>query len=269
MLAYPFAEPYWLRVEERTLYAPDLPAEFDGLRVAFLSDLHVGPYYSAARLEALLAQVQAWRPDLMLLGGDYADDSEGAVRFFSSRPGFSAPLGVYAVPGNHDRMMPESNFARLGEAMRAAGVMPLFNAVYPVRRGEAYLYLAGVDDYANGHPDVAGVAMLTRAADFTLLLMHNPDGIPSALAARDRDGDAGWVDLILCGHTHGGQITLFGQRALLPTNTPETGERYRTGWQREGNVDILTSNGVGTSVLPIRFFARPEVHLLTLRRVGS
>lgn len=267
LLAYPFVEPFWLRVDEHTLMYTSLPQHFDGLRIAFVSDIHAGPYYSNDRVNALVAQINAAHPDLILLGGDYATDSDSAVAFFESGPAFSAPLGVYAVPGNHDRVMPESNFPRLLQAMREAGVTPLSNAIAPIQVEGQFIYLAGIDDYAVGHPDIEGVAAATSASDFTIFLTHNPDAIPKAQVARDSRGQTQWADLILCGHTHGGQVTVFGQRALFEDINHETGERFRSGWKREENADILISNGVGTSFLPVRFFARPEIHLITLRRI--
>lgn len=265
LIAYLFVEPYWLSEERRTLYYADLPPAFDGIRIAFLTDIHVGPFFSQKRLEELVARVDAEHPDIVLLGGDYADDSDGAVAFFAAKPGFSATMGVYAVPGNHDRVMPESNLSRLLQAMSEAGVTPLCNAVEVLQAEGQYLYLAGVDDYVVGHPDIPGVAAACRADSFTVFLLHNPDGIPEALAAMDGRGAQGWADLILSGHTHGGQVTIFGQRAINDINRV-TGERFRTGWKREGGADILISNGVGTTFLPIRFFARPQIHFLTLRR---
>lgn len=265
LIAYLFVEPFWLSEERRTLFYDGLPQAFDGLRVAYLSDIHEGPFFSRQRLDELVARVDAWHPDIVLLGGDYADDSDGAVAFFASSPGFSAPLGVYAILGNHDRVMPESNLPLLLQAMREAGITPLYNTVEPVRAGGQTLYLAGVDDYANGHPDIAGVAAASRVHDFTIFLCHNPDGVPEALAASDANGSRGWADLILCGHTHGGQVTIFGLRAFSDINRA-TGERYRTGWKHEAGADILISNGVGTSWLPVRFFARPQIHFLTFKR---
>lgn len=265
LLCYPFIEPYLLRVEQKTLAFSELPQGFDGLRVAFLSDIHYGPFFSADRLDALVSRVNALRPDLVLLGGDYANDSDGAVAFFQMRPAFSARLGVYAVPGNHDRVMPESNRDLLEGAMSAAGIVPLFNRTVPLTlsSGET-IYLSGIDDYGNGHPDAAQAARSVRRDDFLIFLTHNPDAIPSFQEIPALDGSTDWADLILCGHTHGGQVTLFGQKALFSVTS--YGERYRTGWKEENGAQILISNGVGTPVVPMRFFAPPQIHLLTLTR---
>lgn len=262
LLCYPLLEPYLLTVERQTLAFSDLPPAFDGLRVAFLSDIHWGPFFSQERLDRLVQRVNNLRPDLVLLGGDYADDSDAAVAFFEQRPAFSARLGVYAVAGNHDRVMPESNRAALEAAMTAAGVTPLFNCAAPLILSGQSIYIAGIDDYGNGHPDVYAASRGLRADDFVIFLSHNPDVIPTLADVPGADGSTRWADLILCGHTHGGQLTLFGRRAIVPVNT--YGERYRTGWKQENGAEILISNGVGTSVVPMRFFAPPQIHLLTL-----
>ena len=262
LLCYPLLEPYLLTVERQTLAFSDLPPAFDGLRVAFLSDIHWGPFFSQERLDRLVQRVNNLRPDLVLLGGDYADDSDAAVAFFEQRPAFSARLGVYAVAGNHDRVMPESNRAALEAAMTAAGVTPLFNCAAPLTLSGQSIYIAGIDDYGNGHPDVYAASRGLRADDFVIFLSHNPDVIPTLADVPCADGSTRWADLILCGHTHGGQLTLFGRRAIMPVNA--YGERYRTGWKQENGAQILISNGVGTSVVPMRFFAPPQIHLLTL-----
>ena len=205
---YAFVEPHLLHTREETLYFADLPEAFDGLRVAFLSDLHLDVTRGKAPLEKLRQEVAALSPDIILLGGDYAETSAGAVRFFESYPGFSAPLGVYAIPGNHDRTQPESNRPRIIEAMRGAGTLPLFNAIYPVARNGQHIYIAGIDDYKMGHPNIDGVAGSLYRQDFVILLSHDPDSIGRITASTDANHQNGWADLILCGHTHGGQVNI-------------------------------------------------------------
>lgn len=262
--AWALAEPYMLRVREETLVYPDLPEAFEGLRVVFLSDIHWGPLYGDKRVDRLVQRVNDLSPDVILLGGDYANTSEGAIAFFERRPEFQAAMGVYAIPGNHDRTVPESNRRRLIDSMWEAGVIPLYNAYYRLERQGQFLYLAGVDDLKTGHPDFEGLGASLYREDFVILLSHDPDSVPLILESPDARGQRGWADLILCGHTHGGQIN-FGRYSPFLRRVVRN-ERYRYGLLREEDSDVLITSGIGTSVVPARLMAQPEICLLTLRR---
>ncbi|MBQ9262658.1 MAG: metallophosphoesterase [Clostridia bacterium] len=235
-----------------------LPKAFHGLRVAYLSDIHAGTYFSQERVHSLVRRVNSLQPDLILLGGDYGEDSDGAVAFFAAQPGFHARYGVLGVMGNHDRTVPESNLQKLKEAMTRSGVIPLVNDVWTLEQEGKRLAIAGVDDIYNGYPDLEKAAFLSRGADFTIFLPHNPDLLPETYKM---NGPL-FYQLALCGHTHGGQVALFGHSLH---SSAETGDRYRSGWYHEHGADILVSNGVGTSMLPVRLGARPQIHLLTLK----
>ncbi len=261
ILAWPFIEPRMLETESAALTADDLPADIGQLRVVYASDIHWGDHFSDSRVRDLAARINACNADLVLLGGDYATDSTQAVAFFRILPRLHARYGVYAVPGNHDRTMPESNLTQLRKAMQDAGVTPLVNDVAQVRIGMSNVYIAGVDDISNGHPDVAGVASRTSADDYVIFLCHSPAVIPEALKALDRDQRIGWFDLGLFGHTHGGQIAFLGGITGQEGVPPE----YTSGWLRQNRTDMLVSRGVGTSGLPVRLFCRPQIHLLTIR----
>ncbi|MBQ2952649.1 MAG: metallophosphoesterase [Clostridia bacterium] len=261
LLAWPFVEPLFPEVEEVTLQPADFPEDISQLRVVYVSDIHAGPFFSQARVEDLVRRINRLNADIVLLGGDYAQDSASAVEFFRSLPAIHANYGVYAVTGNHDRTVPESNLALLREAMLQAGVTPLINEVASVRIGNASIWLAGVDDLSCGHPDVAGVASQVRKEDYVIFLCHSPAVIPDAVEARDANFQYGWFDLGLFGHTHGGQVDLFGG-IVRDDSVPEA---YREGWSRTSRADLLTSRGYGVSVLPIRLLCRPQIHLITLR----
>ncbi len=258
VLLYPFYLAGQLDTVTDTRFFAQLPAAFDGLRIAYLSDIHFGAFFKESRVRALAERVSAMDADLVLLGGDYAEDSATAIDFFALRPGFRAKYGVFGVVGNHDRTPPESNLNKLMAEMTAAGVTPLVNRAVTLKKDGATLALAGVDDYYNGHPDLNAVAADCREADFAIFLPHTPDAIPETYNL----AEGPFFQLALCGHTHGGQITLFG-RALKSSS--DYGSRYLSGWYRENGVEFLVSNGVGTSLLPIRLGARPQIHLITLR----
>ena len=264
LLAYPFYEGYHLTTDEHTAKIANLPANLKNLRIVFVSDIHKSARYSQQRVEELIQTVNEMNPDLVLLGGDYADESDEAIEFFHSMPKIQARLGVFGVVGNHDRTEPESNLSKLMNAMNEAGVTALVNTVARIKVGQTYLYVAGVDDYDNGFPDVAGVASQVSSDDFVIFMGHNPDLLTQAFAATGSDGDNHWFDMALFGHTHGGQITFFGT-PLLRTAVPNLGERYLTGWREENRASILISNGVGTSYFPVRLFAPAQIHLITLK----
>ena len=267
-IAYPFFEAYHLTIDKHTVQVTDLPANLKNLKIVFASDIHQSARYPQAMVNNLVRTINSLNADLVLLGGDYADDSDGAVAFFQNLPRIQARLGVFGVVGNHDRTVPESNFGLLVKAMTNAGVVPLANAVGKVKLGTTYLYIAGVDDYYNGFPDVPGVASQVRKDDFVIFLGHTPDLLPDAIQATSADGDNHWFDLALFGHTHGGQVTFLG-KPLLPQYVPDVGDRYLSGWLEENRAAILVSNGVGTGIFPVRLFAPSQLHLITLKNKAS
>ncbi len=234
-----------------------LPEAFDGLRIVFFSDVHYGALLKEDRVRALVERVNALSPDLILMGGDYGDDSDCAVRFFELKPDFHARLAVLAAVGNHDRTEPESNLEKLKNVMMRSGVTPLVNDAWLLKKDGRTLAIAGIDDFYNGFPDVDRVRALCAGADFTIFVPHTPDVIPQTIAAPGGP----FYQLLLCGHTHGGQIALFGH-SVHPT--ARTKDRYRSGWFHENGADILVTNGVGTTGFPVRLGARPQIHLITL-----
>lgn len=264
LVAYPFIEPLTLSIEEHTLYVANLPSNLRNLKIVFAADIHQCAWFSQERVNELFTTINNLSADLVVLGGDYAVDSDGAIEFWRSAPPLHSRLGVYAVLGNHDRTEPESNLAVLVRQMQDAGVTPLVNAVSRAKVGQSYVYIAGVDDYYNGFPEVAGVAAQVRADDFVIFAGHTPDLMPDVLKARSADNDGHWFDLALFGHTHGGQINVMGYTPFNNLQT-EVGARYLTGWLEENRAAILVSNGVGTSGAPVRLFARPQVHVITLK----
>ncbi len=261
ILAYPFLEPFMLETETVSLTSADLPRDIGQVRIAYITDIHAGPFFSQGRVEKLISAVNKLNADIVLLGGDYANDSEGAIAFFKQLPRINSRYGVYAVMGNHDRTIPEGNLTQLKSAMIAAGVTPLVNDVAAVRIGASNIYLAGIDDVDNGWPNIAEVAGQTRQEDYIIFLSHSPAAIPEAHKAKDMNGRNMWFDLGLFGHTHGGQIALVGN--LL--NITKVDARYQEGWLVENRTNLLISRGVGTSVLPIRVLNKPQIHLITVK----
>lgn len=264
LIIYPFWEATTLSVDEHTVSVTNLPSNLRNTKVIFVSDIHQGKWFSQARVNDLIKQINSLNADIVILGGDYAEDSDGAISFFSTAPKIYARLGIFGVVGNHDRTLPESNLSTLVAQMKNYGCIPLVNNISRVKVGQNYITIAGVDDYYNGFPDVSGVASQVSQDDFVIFVGHTPDLITDMLAARGSDGDNHWFDLALFGHTHGGQVTFFG-KSIFKNLSPEVGSRYLRGWFEESRAAVLVSNGVGTSVVPLRFFAKPQIHLITLK----
>lgn len=265
LCCYPFVEATLLTVERHTVAVADLPSNLKNIKIAFVSDIHQGPWFSQDRVDDLIRTLNGLSADIVIFGGDYADDSDGAIEFFKNLPAVSARMGSYAIVGNHDRTEPESNLSALVGEIKGKGIIPLVNNVASIKLGNTYLYIAGVDDYYNGYPDVAGVAAQVKADDFVIFVGHTPDLMPAMLKAKGSDGDNHWFDLALFGHTHGGQINLLGLSPFFNLKT-EVGQRYISGWLEENRAAVLVSNGVGTVNAPVRLFAMPQVHLITLKK---
>ena len=264
VLAYPFLEARMLNVQEHTLYVNDLPSNLKNIRIVYATDIHQNAWFGATKVEDVYRKLNNLSADLIILGGDYATDSDSAIAFFKSAPPLHARLGVYAVVGNHDRTAPESNLKLLTEAMDDASIVPLVNTVARVKVGQSYINLAGVDDFYNGFPDVAGVARQVRREDFVVFVGHSPELLSEAQKVTDMNGDTHWFDLALFGHTHGGQVNILGWTPFKNTSD-DLNRRYITGWMEENRAGVLVSNGIGTSGLPIRLFAPPQVHVITLK----
>ncbi len=260
VLAWPFIEPFILQTEYSSLVAGDLPRTIGQLKIVYVTDIHKGGLYTQGRLTGLINDINAVNADLVLLGGDYADSSHNAIRFFEELPALHSRYGVYAVLGNNDRTLPESNLSALKAAMRASGITPLVNAVQRVDVGGASIYIAGVDDVNNGHPDVASVANQVASSDYVIFLCHSPAVIAEAVQLRDKNGVPGWFDLGLFGHTHGGQVALFGP--LLRDDGVDA--QYREGWLTRNRAQLLISRGIGTSGVPVRWLCLPQMHVMTL-----
>lgn len=268
-----------VHVEYADVYLKDLPQQFDGTKVLYVSDIHISSRADLRRTQKLMSQLQAAEPDLLLLGGDYTDlrlwdryifspnesirnmqeNTVASLRdqWFSSLAQFRAPLGKFAVMGNHDG--PEEQEIAL--PMAKGGVQLLVNQAITIKKGNAELVIAGVGDYSSELHDPEATARQVRADQCCILLSHNPDLLPQMYNI-DSHGGA-WIDLALCGHTHGGQVR-FG--SWVPINKSEYGDDYLSGWSVQPSGWSLTSNGVGTTALPIRIGAPAQAHIITLHR---
>ncbi len=257
-LLYPLYLAAQLDTVEETYASDRWPKEFDGLKVAYVSDIHYGSLLGEDRVRRLAERVNALQADIVLLGGDYGEHSHGAVDFFRLKPGFKAKIAVLGAFGNHDRTLPEENVERIAQVMRQDGVIPVLNDAYLLSRNGKQIAFTSADDFFNGKPDLEKLAALCEKADFTVFFPHNPDILPET---QKMPGGL-FYQLAICGHTHGGQVTVCGKAVK---SSSIYGNRYLSGWFREAGADILVSNGVGASGFPVRLGARAQIHLLTMK----
>jgi predicted MPP superfamily phosphohydrolase len=243
-----------VRIERPRLTVPKLPGSFDGLRVAFLTDIHHGPYVGLDYVTSLVRTTLALSPDVILLGGDYSSqESKYIGPCFEVLADLKAPLGVFGVLGNHDYM---DGLSQSLAGFRRAGILELTNAGVWLERGTSRLRLAGVDDLWCGRPDLCSALGDARASDACLLVSHNPDFAERLLDPR--------VGLVLSGHTHGGQIVIPG--AGSPFVPSAYGQKYARGLVQAPTTRVYVSRGLGTATPHIRWNCPPELTLLTLTR---
>lgn len=251
-------EPAWLSVRRVTLHVPRWHAEHENMRVAVLTDLHVGaPHAGIAKLRRVVERTNEEQPDLIVLLGDFVIQEVVGGDFVEPEliaaelGGLRARQGVFAVLGNHDWWY---DGARIAAALRRAGVVVLENEAARVERDGRSFWVAGIADLWTRKPDIAGTLRQVDDDGPVIFITHNPDIFPDVPAR---------VSLTLAGHTHGGQVNLpVVGRPIVPSRF---GQRYAMGHIVEDGRHLFVSGGVGTSIVPVRFRVPPEVVILTLK----
>lgn len=222
--------------------------ETDGYTIAFVTDTHAIP---ADELREVVQKISERNVDVLLLGGDFPNGS-AAYRTMQILAETKTKDGIFGIEGNHD------DIEELAHAMKLHGIHLLENEGVYLKEN---LYLAGVEDLWNRNPDIKKATEKASSKDFVLLLCHNPD-----VAMKQ---DMKKVDVMLSGHTHGGQITFFGFFApalALRGNITEYGQMFKSGWVKTPNGGtVYVSNGTGQIETAPRIFARPQVIFLTLK----
>jgi predicted MPP superfamily phosphohydrolase len=259
-LAYATAvEPGWLDVERVTVRVAELPPALDGMRIAQLSDLHWGPYTGQREVRTAVEMANAFAPDLVVLTGDYVlYSAEYAAPCARELAALEAPLGVIAIPGNHDYW---TDINEVMAQLRAVGLHLLRNTALRLDVGGSPLWLAGLDDVWEKQHDLEAALAQVPRSEPVVLLAHEPDFADQAARSSHR------ILLQLSGHSHGGQVNLpLLGRPILPW----LGRVYPAGLQRvsETSLQVYTNRGVGLIAPPVRFGCRPEVTHLTLARPG-
>ena len=239
-----------------TVTSPRVPAAFDGLRIALVTDLHVGATTRNSFLPLVVDQVNAAQPDLIVVAGDVIDGTVAELRDrVAILKNLAAPYGVVVTTGNHDWGFDAAAWLAL---YRSLGLTVLNNDGITLERAGQSIAVLGINDrYGTGtlKPNLQQAYDRVQPTGYTILVAHEP----SQVAAQNKLAGRLGVDLQLSGHTHGGQLWPFGYLALLE-------EPVLDGQHDIAGVTVITSRGVGTWGPPIRVGADPEIPVITLRR---
>ena len=232
----------------------ELPGWKSALRIAVLSDLHIGsPHVGMDKLRTIVEKTNAENPALVVLLGDFVTGGPNGTRWggfvepemtAAELKKLHAPLGVFAVLGNHDWWY---NGERVGKALTDAGIPVLENEA--VRVGP--IWLGGIADFWTREPDIAGTLAQVTTDDPVVLITHNPDIFPEVPER---------VSLLLAAHTHGGQVRLPVIGTLITTS--KLG--YNAGDFFVHGHHLFVTTGIGTSIVPVRFGVPPEIVILTV-----
>jgi uncharacterized protein len=270
-----------LGVEEKTVFIRNLPSEFQEYRIGFITDIHLGMSVRNNFVEHAFDEVMHRKPDLLVLGGDYVwVPKYGLTKMMAPKRNaefvhgsgtalasaimekiqkiilrHTLPDGIVGVMGNHDRVFPLSICKN---PLVKAGVQVLVNSTFEIKRGKSVLQVIGVDDLWNGD---AKLPVNIQKEKLKLLVTHNPDFVTHVLTTTEHE-----FDLVLCGHTHGGQIKLppFGFAPLWRTNTYE----LLSGFYSHPRLTSYTSRGIGVSGgINYRVDCPPEVNVFELKNV--
>jgi predicted MPP superfamily phosphohydrolase len=251
-----------VEVVRQRIQLPRLPKTFDGFRLAQLSDIHMSPFSTAGYIRRCIETTNGLKPDLIVLTGDYIAWDPGAAReVVRELAGLRAPQGIFGCLGNHEE---ESNIEDYVAGLFAEqGIHILRQQRTPIQLASETVNLIGIDD-PRGETEAEWMQDLYRRlhkglvmpGTVNILLAHEPSD-----SMFDRAAELG-IDLILAGHTHGGQLALVGLRREL--NLSRLIYRYTNGWYQNRGTKLYVNRGIGTTGFPIRLGARPEITVLEL-----
>lgn len=247
-------EPNWLEITQLELSLAQLPAAFSGTRLVHFSDVHLGFNKDVHDVKRLVKHIRESQPDIICFTGDMVDsDAEDLADSVAVLAELTAPLGKYAIFGNHDY----KNTELLTRLLQTAGFVVLRNQSYLIKQGGARIAVAGLEDMLKGSPDPEAALKGIPTDTFTVLLMHEPDYADAA--------ESYPFHLQLSGHSHGGQIRL---PIIGAAYTPYGSQKYINGLYYTANqtMPVYVNRGFGETYMPFRLLCRPELTVLTLRR---
>jgi predicted MPP superfamily phosphohydrolase len=270
-------ERHWIEVTERNFFLSGLPPVFEGMRIVQISDIHLDEFTEPLFLRHVVDRINRIKPDAVFLTGDFVTAALGikhipqlgSIKFARGAAWQCANIltgleckARYAVLGNHDFSV---GAREVTAALVANGITVLRNASAPIEKAGGRIWLAGVDDPLEGHPNpelAIPESIRNLPNEPVILLCHGPDFADHLLT--HPAGQA--VDLMLSGHSHGGQIRLPLLGAMV---LPPMGRKYIEGWFRLGRLQLYVNRSIGAVGIPFRLNCPPEITVITLRAATS
>lgn len=244
-----------IQVTHQTVYLPNLPKEFGGLRLVQLSDIHHGLYMRLEEVERAVELANKHHPDLVALTGDFVTNSPNYIAPAARALGhLRARLGVFAVLGNHDHRVGAD---AVEGALEGNGITVLRNRHVRMPQNGSGLIVAGIDDLGYNVDDLRMALLGAEPGWPTILLSHNPAVLPLAMVRG--------VNLVISGHTHGGQVDMPRLRDFARQRGVRVPMRLRQGYDRLGQTQIYISRGLGTVVVPVRWRCPAEMPVFRLQ----
>ena len=239
-----------LEIEEVEITLSRLPRRLDGFRIVHLSDIHHSPFTDIRHIENAVEAANDLQPDVFVLTGDYVSHEPEYIEPMAEVVGrLDAPFGSYACLGNHDHW---TDAELVTELLRREGINVLVNEGFRFEAKDASFWLCGVDDPMAGKTDVPAALHGSYADEMKLMLAHNPAILRQAVRRK--------VDLMLSGHTHGGQIKIREKEKKVLAH-----RRLSSGLHKRKETQIYITRGIGTVVLPVRYQCPPEISVVHLK----
>lgn len=251
---YSLFEVNWVQIVNHDLKNPKITKDFDNFKIVFISDIHRNWCFSNKQIENAVKKVNSLNPNLVILGGDYIDaGTEYVEPSISELAKIKAKYWVYAVLGNHDYWW---NIELTKKILKQNNIKLLANSNEKIKIWNSKIFISGIVDIREDSPDITKAFSWITKDDFNIFVSHNPDFAENISDSR--------YDFMLSWHTHGWQITLFWLWAWsrLPSGY---GNKYRTWIIKTKYAELWVSNWIWPNALPFRFFARPQINLLTLK----
>lgn len=250
----PIIEPKKIDITKIDIPIINLPTDLENKKIVHISDIHAGPYIRQKYLERVVNTINTLIPDITVITGDFSESDQSDILWCSKvLSQIKSQLGIYAVLGNHDFWNGDKYIT---ETLMNSGINILRNEHKNIKINKNQLYISGIDDCNCGNYDLNKAMSDIPENSIVILLSHRPDIIESINKYK--------IDLLLCGHTHGGQwqLPFIGPIYL----SSKVGKKHGLGYSRYKNTIIYTNRGIGSTFIPVRICCKPEITLLTLKK---